>query len=158
MCTLKYKGDLLMVHTVPFSWKLIMTSDGWFKIFNFHYTYGWKWNCAIPSEHLCLYWIFKELSKLLSCHYMELNSSVRLKILAVAWVWEKKKKKKKKLKPEQDSSGERQQGHTKLRKRYAFQETAQMPIWAAFNLGSMMNSYVWEKVLVSASKRYKLIF
>lgn len=34
---------------------------------------------AIPTEQLCLHQIYKELSKQPpSCHYMELNSSVRL--------------------------------------------------------------------------------
>lgn len=48
----------------------------------------------------------------------------------------------KKSEPEKDSSGQRQRANTDPGKRHTWQETAQMTGWAAFHLGSMVNSEV----------------
>lgn len=58
-----------------------MDSDGGLKIFFFLISIEFveENEAAIPTEQLCLHQIYKDLSKQTpSCHYMELNSSVRL--------------------------------------------------------------------------------
>lgn len=60
-------------------WSPFLLDERWLNIFNFLCIYERKWNGTTLAEDLCLHWAFKELSKqLLSCHYMEFNSSVRL--------------------------------------------------------------------------------